>query len=431
MKKIFLFITVFLIINTSIIAGHLLGGEFTYKCLGDNQYEINLSLYRSCLCAGGTENCAYFDDTLVINIFKGNQFEYQELIVNSVDNAELVCRNDNPKVCVEKSVGYTFMFSPSSIDEDYTLTYMRCCRTPNSLNIADAAETGNTFMLTIPKKDFAKCNSSPTFKNSPPIYIKAGERFIYDHSAIDADGDSLAYELCTPFNYPEELGQPSVMIDETPPSPPYNKIKWEESITEKDPLGSESSVLVNPITGQLRIFANTIGQFVIAICVSEYRNGEFLSSTMREFQYNIFDGVCFQSICTNCVDSLLCRWCRDFNGDGLGNPRFIRKSCLPQEGFVTDCSDPNDLVNINTHNTKSIFIHPNPTKQYFKIATNSLNFNEVIYSMYNSNGQLVIPPKALKHNEILSIPSDVKSGLYYVKLNVQNKVYQEKLIVLR
>ena len=46
MRKI---ITRFIYFNSSILnATHLIGGEITYTCLGGNQYEIKVVIYRDC-----------------------------------------------------------------------------------------------------------------------------------------------------------------------------------------------------------------------------------------------------------------------------------------------------------------------------------------------------------------------------------------------
>ena len=47
MKKLYLF---FLLLLTPLLSHstHLIGGEMTYTCLGNNQYEIQLVIYRDC-----------------------------------------------------------------------------------------------------------------------------------------------------------------------------------------------------------------------------------------------------------------------------------------------------------------------------------------------------------------------------------------------
>jgi gliding motility-associated-like protein len=44
---------------------------------------------------------------------------------------------------------------------------------------------------------------------------------------------------------------------------------------------------IDPQTGLLTATPNTIGQFVIGVCVNEYRNGVFLSKTRRDYQLNV------------------------------------------------------------------------------------------------------------------------------------------------
>ena len=55
--------SVFILISLSLQATHIVGGEMNYRCLGDDQYEITLSVYRDCINAGyDTE----FDDPAYI-----------------------------------------------------------------------------------------------------------------------------------------------------------------------------------------------------------------------------------------------------------------------------------------------------------------------------------------------------------------------------
>ncbi len=42
-------------------------------------------------------------------------------------------------------------------------------------------------------------NNSPVYNEFPPIFLCVQEPFSFDHSATDADGDSLDYYLCTPY----------------------------------------------------------------------------------------------------------------------------------------------------------------------------------------------------------------------------------------
>ena len=58
---------------------------------------------------------------------------------------------------------------------------------------------GATYWAHIPGPEIVAVNSNPVFKNWPPPFICANKLWVFDNSAIDYDGDSLAYELYTPY----------------------------------------------------------------------------------------------------------------------------------------------------------------------------------------------------------------------------------------
>jgi len=203
MIKKYIIILLLVMAGVNSYASHLLGGEFSYRCLGGNNYEINLTIYRNCVCQPGSPQCADFDDAAKITIFNNElPVDTVNLSLDLATEREVLCRNTAPDICVERSTGYSTVINlPPSVN-NYTLVYMRCCRNENIVNIANPAETGSTYVITIPNSEIAACNSSPTFNAVPQISLRAGFPFIYDHSATDIDGDSLVYQLCTPFDYP-------------------------------------------------------------------------------------------------------------------------------------------------------------------------------------------------------------------------------------
>ena len=54
-----------------------------------------------------------------------------------------------------------------------------------------------------------------------------------------------------------------------------------------DPIPSTPPFDIDPETGAITGFPTTPGAYVIGICVSEYRDGELLSTVMRDFQFNV------------------------------------------------------------------------------------------------------------------------------------------------
>ena len=118
---------------------------------------------------------------------------------------------------------------------------------------------------------------------------------MFDHSATDADGDQLIYEMCAPLTGGGQGGlgggnangcngitpDPACPPPYTPVSfinPPYNVV---------NPMAGNPAVTVNPVNGLLTGTPELLGQFVVGVCVSEYRNGQLLSRISRDFQFNV------------------------------------------------------------------------------------------------------------------------------------------------
>lgn len=273
-------------------ASHIVGGELDYVCLGNNMYAISLTIYRDCY--NGNPN-AYFDNPASIGVFD-TSFQLVtslDIALMGDDTLEPVLSNPcfvvPPNVCVHTTTYRDTLelpFRPGG----YILAYQRCCRNKTIANIILPDSTGATFMNVISEEALMLCNSSAHFKEWPPIYICAGEPIHFDHSALDADGDSLVYSLCVPLDGAE----PDFPIPQPPNPPPYLPIQWQ------DPPYSISNVMggvplqIDSHTGLLTGTPNTIGQFVVGICVEEYRNGELISTSRRDFQYNV--GICGQVV---------------------------------------------------------------------------------------------------------------------------------------
>jgi gliding motility-associated-like protein len=127
-------------------------------------------------------------------------------------------------------------------------------------------------------------NANPVFTLFPPLFLCVGQPFTFDHSATDADGDSLYYSFYTPYNGDNGVGP----LDPTYVSNTaiFTPIVWQPGYSATNPLGGPPLNL-NPTTGLLTGTPTMIGQFVVGILVKEYRNGNYMSQTLRDFQFNI------------------------------------------------------------------------------------------------------------------------------------------------
>jgi len=279
---------VLLFIHFTTYASHIVGGEIYYDYLGNNQYRVNIALYRDCMSTG-----AAYDDPLSLGIFDENNNLYMSVSVPFPGSVSLPVVFNNPCVtpptgiCTERAIYTTVVTLPPSAG-GYNLTYQRCCRGPNVTNLVTPEDTGLTLTTHIPgSAGNAYINSSPRFVNYPPLVICNNENLNFDHHATDPDGDLLEYQLVTPFAGANSFNPQPV----PPPAPNYPFVNWESSFSATVPLGAGSTTTINNNSGQLFVDANALGLYVVGIRVNEYRNGVLISSTTRDFLFRVVNCV--------------------------------------------------------------------------------------------------------------------------------------------
>lgn len=296
--RLFLAATVFYLLRPqSVTATHIVGGEMYYEYVGNSSYIITLVVYRDCYYG-----VPPFDPIASIGIFTGANTLYTELCLAVKPDSTTIpplinspCFIPPTNICYRR--GY-YQSSPVYLPPNlngYQLVYQRCCRNQTILNIINPEDVGITIYAFIPPTLSVAVNSNPVYNSLPPPFLCLGVPFTYDHSATDADGDSLVYELCTPFvgGEPFSCGVAPCGVPLTcgpaphPPfNPPYNSVLWQPPFSMNNLMGG-IPLTINPQTGLLTATPNTIGQFVIGVCVAEYRNGVLLSRTRRDLQFNV------------------------------------------------------------------------------------------------------------------------------------------------
>lgn len=271
------------LIGLKLGATHIIGGEIYYDCLGNNQYRITVKVFRDCFLGQ-----APFDDPLNLGIYSGDGTLFQNLTIPYPGSSVVPPVITNPcfeapiNVCVEVAVYQRIVTLPSNTT-GYYVVYQRCCRNNSIVNINLPGATGSTYMAFIPPPNIANCNSSPRFNNFPPIVLCVGDILNFDHSAIDPDGDQLVYSFCSPF----EGATAQAPMPAPPGPPPYGFVNFIPPYNANYALSSSPAIQINPATGQLTAVPNQIGQYVIGVCVEEFRNGQLISTNKRDFQFNV------------------------------------------------------------------------------------------------------------------------------------------------
>jgi gliding motility-associated-like protein len=301
----FIFIS-FIVFQPNINATHIVGGELNYLRINDSTYQFTLNAYRDCFLG-----VPLFDNPALFNVFDGNNNFIRRVNVQRPPwdtlPVELTdpCLVVPPNVCVER-VKYVFTLVLPPNESGYQVAYQRCCRNATILNIFDDKEdtpesSGATYYAFVPPVSQFR-NSNPVFSNFPPVAICANRRLEFDHSATDPDGDSLVYKLCTPF---DGLSPTAPTIAFLLESPPYDSIRWRAPYSVFDMLSGPEPLKVDPVSGLLTAIPGRVGQFVVGVCVEEYRDGAFISETRRDFQFNVADcalvtRALFRSVDTSC-----------------------------------------------------------------------------------------------------------------------------------
>jgi gliding motility-associated-like protein len=267
------------------LATHIVGGEITYRCLGNDQYEVKLSVYRDCF-----NGVPPFDNPAALGVFDANYNLLDSFLLNFTEMDDTLtiylnnpCLTRPPDVCVHRTT-YTTIINLPPIPGGYFLVYQRCCRNMLIQNIPLPEDVGITIITEITEKTMALCNSSAVYNNWPPLAICVHEPVDFDHGAVDPDGDSLVFRLCTPLSG----ATPDDPLPQPPYPGPYIEVEWQPPYSLSDLLGGQP-LTIDPQTGFMTGIPNTIGNFVVGVCVDEYRGGELISTTRRDFQYNVAD----------------------------------------------------------------------------------------------------------------------------------------------
>ncbi len=296
----------------TVSATHIVGGVLNYRYVGDNNYEFTIFIYRDCI-----NGVAPFDDPAMIEVSLGNNTEYGEYFADITQYPDTLsayvddpCVSEQPNVCVEY-VKHIFTINLPPTPLGYIVSYSRCCRNNSILNLTRGSsgagneiDWGATYTINIPGGNASLLNSSPVFKNFPPIGICANKPIIFDHSATDADGDSLVYRLCNPFDGATKDNPANNNPVFVYQQPPYTPVQFQPPFSLNDMLGG-IPLSIDSKTGLLTGTPTIVGQFVVGICVDEYRNGVFVTRTLRDFQYNVTD-CGLQVISSFFAPSILC-----------------------------------------------------------------------------------------------------------------------------
>ncbi len=320
-------------------ATHVMGGELSYRYLGAGNYEFTLKLYRNCSPGAYTApNSARIRIKDSINtIF--NPLLPRISVVNITDSTnDDPCLIVPPDVCVEEYT-YQDVFNLPNIPEDgLHVTYSLRNRNWSIANVVTPGDINMILYERIPDTSIAIDNNTPVFDNFPPTFICVNEQLNFDHSATDPDGDSLYYELYHPYgaadgNYGNSDNFDPTVTAGTPALP---LIPWNAPYGTNDPMGGVPLTIDQ--NGILKAIPNLVGQYVVGIMVSEYRNGVLIGRHLKDFQFNVTDCERVKARIKTGFGALI----------GCGNTVTFPNKSLGASDFLWDFGDP-----LNPNDTSS------------------------------------------------------------------------------
>ncbi len=284
-----------LIISTAFSANalHIKGGWIEYSYLSRDTVAktttYNITTYILVTCDASVPYPASSLQQIYVGVFDAvtNAYVSTKTIPNSGENtvsktAYSPCLSNPPQVCF-KVYNYTSTLTLADNAHGYILAIQDSRRSNGIININNSGTTGITFTNGVPGTingvDY-HINSSPSFVFKDTTIICHNSSFLYQFSATDADGDSLSYA----FNNGLDVSNANPGATYNPPaSPPYNSLSYSTGYSGTQPLGP--NVTIDAATGMISgIAPATTGEFVLAVYVTEWRNGVKINTVKKELQ---------------------------------------------------------------------------------------------------------------------------------------------------
>lgn len=296
-----------LLFSQNLLANHIRGGELTYRYLGPgaeagtSRYLLSLKLFIDCF----QNQPGQLDDQVPFTVFnkRTNVQVISPPTIAPYRNVENVSYDPNSNPCITnppRDICYNLRYYTQEIilkdDPDgYIVSFQRCCRLAGICNLAGASDNfGATYLCEIPGTaalPATEHNSSPLIGGNDAVAICASAFFEFDFSATDVDRDSLVYELCSAYpggGRQQGNGCANCTAPNPAAPPPYNSLGYAGGYSGNTPLGDQVSI--DRHTGILSgIAPNNVGQYVVTVCISEYRHGKLINIHRKDIHLKVSD----------------------------------------------------------------------------------------------------------------------------------------------
>lgn len=292
---------IFLTISLHAGASHIVGGEFQMIHVQGYQYRFNLVLYFDVINNGfGGVPPEQMEPTISAAIFGNASTQaLRTVTMNFISRTPLPSTHPwcATNVVETEVIVYSAIvtLAPEQYDDPmgYYIVWERCCRNYTITNILSQPPVGNnspnsagqTFLLEFPpvtKDGSPFVNSSPKLFPALADYACPNRLYYTDFSALDDDGDSIAYSLVTPLSTHQTTAVPIISAK------PFPQVTWVPPFGLNNVMNGAPDLSISK-KGLLTVRPTELGLFSFAVRVEEFRDGVKIGEVRREFQIFVLD----------------------------------------------------------------------------------------------------------------------------------------------
>lgn len=244
---------------------HFTGAHLRYEYISNNQYRLHLTLYKT--CESGAIDLPSFIGVYAESKLT-NQIVNKNLVRVSNDTLQPFCSGTVTSCTNISSAypGYIVGVYTETIQlpinaNDWYFVFSNSNRNFGITNLQGAS--GQSFFVDAPAITYLT-NTSAVMPDYPPHTIFINDSSMIPLTAMDKDGDSIAYEFVQPQSS-QGLGIP-----------------YYAGYSVAMPFGSGGLCYIDGNNNMI-LKSTSVGKYTLTLKIKEYRNGLLISYTTRDF----------------------------------------------------------------------------------------------------------------------------------------------------
>ncbi|MBI3518534.1 MAG: PKD domain-containing protein [Bacteroidetes bacterium] len=242
-------------------ASHISGGQITYKCLGNNVYEVKLTYFWDCQGGFNPGTSQTIDVNGCGNVLSLT-VNQSSLTPGDGIPADGLCANSGLTTC-KKRIEYIGTITLPSTCNSWTFSIGSCCRGGNITNISGGTSASYYHFATL-NNVAAPCNNSADISIGTLPNFCVNQSACFNLGATEIDGNTLSYAFIDAYQTATTF------------------VTYNGGYSGTVPI---TGITIDPATGQINFTPTTIGDFVITVQITEKdANGNIVGTIMRDFQ---------------------------------------------------------------------------------------------------------------------------------------------------